>query len=223
MPYVKHPPVKPDDRFGRLIVVSAAERGKRGLMRWNCLCACGASYAVYDFALKSGTQSCGCLRAVSNKSRAKHGMKNTPEYHSWTGMIGRCYNRNNGKYSDYGGRGITVCDQWRTSFEQFFADMGPRPSPQHSIDRIDNDGNYEPSNCRWATVAQQCRNRRNNHLLTINGETHCIDDWSTLAGLPPHTLHNRLRKGWPLERLLEPVKNQWKNKRARGELNYQQA
>jgi hypothetical protein len=129
--------------------------------------------------------------------------KVTKEYSAWVGMHGRCFNPKNHKYADYGGRGITVCDRWRYSFENFLADMGRKPSLKHSLGRIDNDGNYEPGNCRWETIAQQTRNRRSNRLLTIHGETLCLTDWAKRYGLPPRTVLARVRDyGWTIERAL---------------------
>jgi hypothetical protein len=113
--------------------------------------------------LKRGwTQSCGCLQKDRAKDNAKHGKTGSPEYHAWSAMIQRCTNPKTKQYKDYGGRGIRVCQKWKCSFESFYADMGPRPSKAHSIDRKDNDGNYEPGNCRWATEREQKMNTRQN-------------------------------------------------------------
>ncbi|HEY9737554.1 MAG TPA: hypothetical protein V6D06_14770 [Trichocoleus sp.] len=118
-------------------------------------------------------------------------------------MKSRCHNPNNAAYDRYGGRGIVVCDRWRESFENFYADMGPRPSEQHSIDRINNDGNYEPGNCRWATDKQQSRNTRRNRLLTYNGETLFLDEWAERLSISKHTLQTRLWRGWSVEEAFE--------------------
>jgi hypothetical protein len=125
----------------------------------------------------------------------------TPEYRAWSAMKLRCANPNNEQYHNYGGRGITVCDRWRQSFAAFLVDMGPRPSPRHSIDRIDNNGNYEPGNCRWATSREQNRNRRNNIVLTHDGRTMCLADWARELGVPRGTLLARYRDGQPPDRI----------------------
>ncbi len=123
-------------------------------------------------------------------------------YLVWYAMLGRCYNPKDSRYSDWGGRGIEVCDQWRQSFDTFSKDMGPRPTRKHSIDRIDNHGPYSPENCRWATGLQQGANRRNNQLLTLNGKTQHLHAWSRELGIPRCRLTMRLRRGWTVERAL---------------------
>lgn len=158
-------------RYGRLVVVSRAEN-KSGHPAWNCLCDCGHEKVCIGCNLKSGkSQSCGCMRDEMTSARSlKHGHrrgknKTSREYEAWSSMIGRCETESDTNYHNYGGRGIRVCTRWRESFENFLADMGERPTTQHSIDRIDVNGNYEPSNCRWVTREEQMRNRR---LFKIN-------------------------------------------------------
>lgn len=146
--------------YGRLTVLG--ETNKRyGNRYWLCRCECGTETAVEHSSLRGGhTRSCGCLhREIVLDMFQTHGMSNTSEYASWESMLGRCTNPSNTAYPYYGGRGIEVCSRWR-QFENFYEDMGPKPSPKHTIDRIDNDGNYEPANCRWATKLQQIRNTR---------------------------------------------------------------
>lgn len=128
----------------------------------------------------------------------KHGLRRTPEYTTWASMKGRCLNTNNPKYPRYGGRGITICPKWITDFGAFYADMGPKPSKAHSIDRIDNDGNYTPENCRWSTPAIQSDNRSTTRAFTYRGETKTLREFSTMYGLPFKRLRHRLEHGWDL-------------------------
>jgi hypothetical protein len=131
----------------------------------------------------------------------KHGMNRTPTHHAWCGMISRCENPNESGYHNYGGRGIRVCESWRTDFSAFFSDMGAKP-PGKSLDRIDNNGNYEPSNCRWATRKEQNRNRRNNVFITHNGETQCMEEWAQRLRVSPRAIAKRLERGVPVDQVL---------------------
>ena len=134
----------------------------------------------------------------SNKRR-------TVEYTAWVNMIARCHNERASGYALYGGRGITVCDRWRASFQDFLADIGRRPSSDHSIDRIDCSGDYGPDNCRWATETEQQRNRRNNVRLEFNGVTRCLSEWASVSGVKSSTLRLRLRSGVSLARAIDPA------------------
>ena len=123
-------------------------------------------------------------------------MSRTPTYISWCNMKTRCLNRNHVSFHDYGGRGIVICERWLRSFTNFLADMGEKPSKAHFLDRVDNDGNYEPSNCRWATNIMQARNRRSSRKITFNGETKCLAEWAEITEMPYHIIRDRLDDGW---------------------------
>lgn len=157
--------------FGRLTVVKLEQR-QAGRRRWVCQCICGGETRASSNVLVSGqSQSCGCLQrersaAAARVSSRRHGLTRTPEHYSWRGMISRCYNENATGYARYGGAGVNVCDRWRSSFQAFLSDMGPRPTAAHTLDRYpDKFGNYEPGNCRWATPEEQQNNRRD----VVNG------------------------------------------------------
>ena len=196
------------ERFGRLVVV--AEAGFRDLPSGRrrcvqCLCDCGGTATVYLTSIRSGrTSSCGCLWLEKGKlDTRRHGRSRSAAYFVWQGMKARCL-----RAPRYKGRGIKVCERWADAhgFESFLADMGERPSPKHSIERIDNDGNYEPANCRWATKVEQGRNTRRNHFITINGEKKCVSEWSAKFGIPVQTLLRRVKLGWPVAALSKPPK-----------------
>lgn len=153
-------------KFGRLTVSEEHFNHGRTKRRWFCVCECGRTTSVFQFSLKRGiTKSCGCLRdemrpAIAAKTFTTHGMSKTPEFVAWCSIVQRCTNPRARVYKHYGGRGIKICDKWASSFDAFFNDVGPRPSSEHSIDRINVDGDYEPNNVRWATRNQQAQNQR---------------------------------------------------------------
>jgi hypothetical protein len=193
----------PGLRFGRL--VTFREDGRLGgSVAWICQCDCGTSHRTRGYQLTGGMIfSCGCLR---REKASTHGMSRTPEYAAWIGIRNRCYNPNIDSYPNYGGRGISVCERWINSFENFYSDMGPRPSEGHSIDRMDANGNYEPSNCRWATLTEQNRNLRRNHRITVGGVTLCVAAWAERTGISAGTIHRRMRYGWcPTKCVLLPT------------------
>jgi hypothetical protein len=181
-------------QFGRLTVVSL-EQGSRSKSLWLCNCLCGQSKVVKATALLRGTRtSCGCLqKEVVSQMYSTHRCSKLPEYKIWKKMKGRVLNPNDKSYGNYGGRGIKMCQEWQDSFEAFYNDMGPRPSAAHSVERENNDGDYSPSNCKWALIAVQARNRRSTRKYTYKGLTLCITDWAKKIGVPVGTLHSRLR------------------------------
>lgn len=212
--------------FGRLIVVSEGPRAGY-CRRWVCLCTCGNDVLVRHCHLNRGprgTKSCGCLqRERTTEANWKHGRRvrsKTPRqsrrkvdavlYNTWKGMIRRCHSDNPSpsELSCYKERGIAVCDRWRESYEAFAADMGPRPSPEHSLDRRNNEGNYEPGNCRWATREEQMNNMRDNRVIEFAGESLTLSQWARRQGLSVKTLWGRIMiRHWPLDRaLLSPAR-----------------
>lgn len=193
-------------RFGRLLVLRRSVTCPYGGWYWTCECDCGTVKDVVQPNLIRGkTRSCGCVRAEMRINRNKtHGLSGTPEYNIWFGMKQRCGNPNDGKYPDYGGRGIFVCERWISSFETFYKDMGPRPSPKHSINRIDNDGPYVPDNCEWALPKTQANNSRRNHIITRAGESRNLQEWADDLGLNRNMIAGRLRRGEDIESALAP-------------------
>jgi hypothetical protein len=196
--------------FGRLLVLSRAESGKSWKTRFNCVCECGSHTVVFAQSLLRGyTKSCGCWKIEApHLAFTTHGMtrvdgKGVPEYRAWCHLKTRCLNQNNPAYPRYGGRGITVCDEWKASFESFYRDMGPRPSPRHSVERIDGNAGYLPGNCCWALPGVQAINRIGVRLIEFNGVTDSMAGWARRTGIPYLRLRRRIVDGWPLERVLE--------------------
>ncbi len=196
-------------KFGRLFIVSFSHVKSRKAY-FNCLCDCGQSKIIAGGDIKGGnTKSCGCLamehsRALKkvNTTHGESGLGVTREYTTWMRILARCYNSSVPRYEDYGGRGITVCDRWRDSYENFLADMGRKPSPRHSIDRRDNEKGYSPDNCRWATPKEQANNRRSSRTITHNGETLTLQQWADKLGLKRSILKQRLYNGWSEEKTI---------------------
>lgn len=177
-----------------------------GDARWEFLCDCGSLFEASGYDVRNGKRtSCpDCSRQRAASLLVKHGRTNTPEFSTWTDIQTRCHNENSTSYPGYGGRGIFVCERWRSSFELFLADMGHRPSPEHSIDRVDNDGNYEPGNCRWATREEQANNKRTNRRIEIEGQTKNLSEWATLAGVTPSCILRRIHAGKAGKDLIAP-------------------
>lgn len=187
-------------RFGRLTALERIGRQPNGVAVWRCKCECGAQKEVTQSNLVSGNvRSCGCLVVDTFTT---HGMTDSPEYRAWCHMKERCSNPRVHNYHRYGGRGIRVCDRWLNSFENFLADMGPRPSEMHSLEREDRDGNYEPGNCVWATKRAQALNRRTNRVVEFRGAKRPLTIWCAELGLDPKVVSTRLRRGWTVERAL---------------------
>lgn len=190
------------ERFGHLVITEEAPRfvhGTRHLRMVRCRCDCGGEKTALVTNLRAGyTTSCGCVRlARAAAALTTHAMSDAPEYVAWMAMRKRCRDPNATCYHRYGGRGITVCEGWH-NFKNFISDMGPRPSPHHSIDRKDVNGNYEPENCRWATSEMQANNRRNNRFIAFQGETKTLAQWARALSIPYSKLKQRVRKGrWP--------------------------
>lgn len=205
-------------RFGRYVVLSrdndsVSPSGRHRVM-WKCLCDCGNIKIVHGSSLASGSVvSCGCYKAELKRALLMThggtvGGKPTRLYKVWDGMKARCYNPNKAYYSIYGGRGITMCDEWHYSFEKF-RDWALANGYEDglTIDRIDNDGNYCQENCRWATVSQQNNNKSTSHYLTYNGETKTIMQWAEATGFSFHAIYSRIAKGMTVEdALLTPLK-----------------
>lgn len=208
MPKLTQTPVS-GQRFTRWTVIEEV-LPRPALRRVLCRCDCGTIRTVYLFQglLGGQSKSCGCLALERRTARnTTHGLSDTAEHNIWKGMKARCYNPKDTGYKKYGARGITVCERWINSFENFLADMGPRPSPEHSIERADGNGPYAPDNCRWATRAEQQRNLRSNVWLTLGERTMILTDWAREYGIHYVTLKNRLNRGWPVEQAITaPVK-----------------
>lgn len=202
--------------FGRLTVVKRVGTDNQRNPIWLCKCECGNEKIIRGNNLKSGnTKSCGCLAREDSTERFgklnyKTGQYKSRLYRIWTSMKTRCYNENaSDTYQRYGGRGITVCDEWRDDFKAFYDwAMVNGYLDELTIERIDNDGNYCPENCRWANLHDQNRNRRSNRMFTFNGKTQCMLDWANELGIKPITMIARFRRGWTVEQAFTtPVKH----------------
>lgn len=194
-------------QFHRLRVISRAPNYQSGSRtpRWHCICDCGNKTISNSHELRSGrAKSCGCYsQEIWDQKRYKHGGHRDKLYKVWTAIKQRCLNPADPAYPNYGGRGITICDEWKTDYLAFAAYLGEKPSPKHSVDRIDNNKGYEPGNIKWATHSEQLRNKRTNQMITHGGKTMCFKDWVRETGIPHATLHYRIYTAkWPLEKAL---------------------
>lgn len=212
-------------KFGRWTVVRFVENRKAKLM-WQCRCDCGTERLVHGGNLRKGlTISCGCHRnevmSVIKRTHGASGYKGKdrgPLYVTWSDIRRRCYTPSAINFQHYGGRGIKMCDRWKdgesgmTGYECFVADMGPKPSRRHTVERKDTNGDYGPSNCEWATRDAQARNKRNNRWVVFGGQRMIITDAIKASGIPPWTVHERLAAGWSEDRALtQPVrKRRWR-------------
>lgn len=193
-------------RFGQLIARHPIGKKKNGNIVWLLECDCGEAKEADGYDVRSG-KIISCNKCGAERTRlasVTHGMSNTPEFSTWDGMKSRCYNKNVTHYSKYGGRGIKVCQRWLESFENFYADMGQKPSGDHSIERRDNDGDYSPDNCIWATAREQALNRKTNVYLTINDTTRTMIEWSEISGVSLGRIWSRKKAGYSGEDLINP-------------------
>jgi len=200
MPKSKYESVSIGERFSRWLVIDVGTETKHGHYGLFVECDCGSkrSVAASDIVLGK-SKSCGCLANELLVSRTiTHGKRYHPDYSVWRNMRSRCSDQKNKEYQNYGGRGIKVCAAWQDSFGAFLSDMGERPSLDLTLDRIDTDGNYEPSNCRWATLTEQARNKRNNRLFEIEGERKTLNEWCEIYKVNPVLAKSRISKKWSI-------------------------
>ena len=212
------------DRAGRLLIIDQGPITRRQGRALLCLCDCGNICIFMSISLTyklvyGAPVSCGCWGAqirsnAASNARRTHGLRRSPEYLVWSNMKNRTSNPNCKEYPYYGGRGITVCAEWVASFARFYADMGARPTPKHQIERIDNDGIYEPSNCKWATKSEQMLNRRARTAI-VNGKTYLVREIAKIAGTSVSTVHRRLKQGFNDERLFNRSRSHKSNFRKR--------
>jgi len=206
-------------KFGRLTVLERHGTSSNPVM-WKCRCDCGTEKPIaYKHLKYGGTVSCGCYRSEVSRKSVTHGHtcshpvthgqscraggNRTKLYTTWEGIKQRCHNPNDKGYKNYGGRGITVCDRWKNSFENFFKDMGVKPKGL-TLERIENDKGYSKENCKWATMKQQASNRRNSRFITYNGETKIMTEWARQYGLSRGVLWQRIyNMKWDLKDALE--------------------
>lgn len=199
--------------FHDLTAIERNGKDQNGSVAWLCRCVCGNTGTWSWRHLTSGnTKSCGCRKDRVAAARFRtHGKSTSPEYTTYMNMISRCEYRNRCDFKHYGGRGIAVCQRWRESFENFLSDMGPRPFPRATLERLRVNEGYGPDNCVWASQKHQTRNKRNNRALEYNGRTMTIAEWSDETGVPQRMIWDRVFSlGWPVEEALNPARrNRW--------------
>lgn len=192
--------------FGRLTVTKSAGKSANNSYLFECLCVCGNTKIARASHLQRGeVSSCGCFQQENrslHKPGLSHGQSRSATYGSWAAMKARCEYKKHPAFNSYGGRGITVCSQWRDSFETFLADMGERPEGM-TLDRIDVNQGYSPGNCQWATPKQQGVNRRNNRFIVLGDVSATVGDWAKRTGIGASTIRERLKRGWSIERALQ--------------------
>lgn len=207
-------------RFSRLNVIGYAgsRRTPSGQpqAQWWCRCDCGTVKRIRGVALKTGfTRSCGCYKSeVTGRRRRSHADSNSPEYRTWANMHQRCRCKSGPDFALYAARGIRVCERWH-NYALFLEDMGRKPTSSHSIDRIDLNGNYDPGNCRWATLIEQANNKRNNLLITYRGRTQTLPMWCRELGISLAAIRSRIDRGWPLELAMSPKRFRRPNSKCR--------
>ena len=195
-------------RFGRLVVQKRVESDKKEKAKWLCVCDCGNEKETYSSYLKTGdTKSCGCLEKEAKKTNTfKHGLtanrKQHPLYRKWASIKERCTNPNYKFWNRYGGRGISMCEEWINDPQAFYAFMGDKPFPDAEVDRIDNNGNYEPSNVRWATRKENCRNTSDRKEYLYDGVLRSIPEWAEEWSMTIASIRARIRRGWTKEAIL---------------------
>lgn len=198
-------------RFGFLTVAKRAENDNQGKAIWECKCDCGNMHTVSRTDLKnSHVKSCGCYTKEFQKtSHIKHGLKYTRLYRTWNDMKDRCYNPKCHAYSNYGGRGISICEEWKNNVVNFYNwAMSNGYTDELSIDRINVNGNYEPSNCRWVTMKVQQNNKTTNRIIEFNGASHNLSEWAKIFKIPYMNMKSRIKDGWSIEKISNtPVKH----------------
>lgn len=195
-------------KYNKLTIKNKTDlRDTQGLIIYDCQCECGNLIKISaSLVVRGKTKSCGCLKAdklkITIANNVSHGKSRTSIYYTWAGMLKRCYLKTHKQYPNYGARGIKVCDEWLKSFVSFYRDMGDKPSKLHSLDRIDNNGDYEPKNCRWATPREQSNNTRNSIKVFYRGKSMTLGQWSDYLNIPRPTVYWRYKQGWDIERVL---------------------